>query len=378
MLAILLASGGCRDVTVAESVGDGAAIALVTFDNGARVRVVELPPEPIAIGTPWTIGLEVEAPAPVELEIVAWPPRTGGREVALGSAVSAADAPRPADDRVVRIRVENALGRIDPELVLAGPWHPTDVLLSVQTVAGARAARAIAGPRTRDGLGWLATLAVDPPPSAVIAARAAAPLVIDGALDEPVWSSAIAVELVESQGGEPFGLPSTVRFAWDEASLYAAAVFVDDDVWSDFLDHDDALWKQEAFELFAFGRTTTGRYLELQVSPRGVTFDAHFARHRQGDAGYDGQWQAAVIVDGDLDHRDRPDKSWTVELAVPWAELCARTDASCPPRAHDVLRINAFRLDRPRRGPPLAGALSPTRVPDFHAARNAATLELAP
>lgn len=377
-LLAIAALAGCEAEAPREAVGAAGAIAIVDFDDGTRVRVVELPTDPIAVDAPFSIGLEVEAHAPVELELVAWPPRTGGRELALGSAVTADDARRPLDPRTLVVPLPAGLGRVDAELALRPPWHPTDVLISLQPVHGDRRAQAIAGPRSRDGLGWLATLAVDPPPTAAVAARADTPVVIDGVLDEPVWSRALALDLVESLGGEPLGLASSVRFAWDDTALYAAAVFTDEDVWSDFRDHDDALWKQEAFELFVFGRGVAGRYLELQVSPRSVTFDASFARHRQGDEGYDGRWQAAARVDGDLDRRDRPDRGWTAELALPWDELCAHTDAGCPPRAHDVLRINAFRLERPRRGPAIAGALSPTRVPDFHAAGNAATLELAP
>ena len=35
-------------------------------------------------------------------------------------------------------------------------------------------------------------------------------------------------------------------------------------------------------------------------------------------------------------------------------------------------------LERPRKGDPIALALSPTRVPDFHAPENAAILHLRP
>jgi hypothetical protein len=112
------------------------------------------------------------------------------------------------------------------------------------------------------------------------------------------------------------------------------------------------------------------------VSPRGVTFDARFERYRKGDEAWDGTWTAAAQVVGDVDDRGGRDRGWSAEIAVPWAEICAHTQTSCPPRAGATTRVNAFRLDRPKRGAPLAWALSPTREPDFHAPANAAILEL--
>jgi hypothetical protein len=109
-----------------------------------------------------------------------------------------------------------------------------------------------------------------------------------------------------------------------------------------------------------------------------VTFDARFAQYRRGDEAWDSAWQTAARVDGTLDVRDDADTGWTAEVAIGWDEICAETSATCPPAAGGVLRVNAFRFERPAEGPAAALALSPTRVPDFHAAANAAMLTLAP
>ena len=165
-------------------------------------------------------------------------------------------------------------------------------------------------------------------------------------------------------------------FAWDAEYLYAAARIPDADLWTDYADQDDPLWKQEAFELFVAGGGDGSRYLEFQVSARGVTFDARFPRYRAGDEGWDSSWRTAVAVAGTVGEAVDRDRGWSTELAIPWTELCAETGLVCPPAAGMRLRVNAFRLERPDRRRTDALALSPTRAPDFHAWGNAAELEL--
>lgn len=358
----------------ARRTGDDA-IARIGWDDGAALRVLALSPDPIAPGDTVELALELEGHAARELELVLWPPRVGGRELVIGSGTTTDDARRPDDPRVVRTIVELAPGPGSAALALPSPWHPRTAMITVARTDGVRVTN---GPRTRDGLGIAGLVRVATTPTQATAVHAASAPAIDGVLDDAVWSAATPMTLLDSLEGEPVAPASTLQLAWDDAALYAAARFDDDDVWSEYEAHDDKLWEQEAFELFLLGRGDRRRYLELQVSPRGVTFDAKFERYRRGDEAWDGQWQAAVKVDGTVARRDDRDRGWSVEVAVPWSEICAHTETPCPPRAGASFRINAFRLDRPRRGPAIAQSLSPTRVSDFHAPENAATLELLP
>src|SRR5690606_3441928 len=165
---------------------------------------------------------------------------------------------------------------------------------------------------------------------------------------------------------------------WTSEALLLGARLRDRDVWATLTRHDDALWDEEVFEIFIFGSAEPKDYVELQVSPRGVIFDARFARYRQGDVAWKSAWTPLVSVDGTLDEpRDR-DRGWSIEAAIPWDEICTQTDASCPPHPGMQLRLNTFRFERPRPGQVTALALSPPRVPDFHAPANAAIVELQP
>jgi len=77
-----------------------------------------------------------------------------------------------------------------------------------------------------------------------------------------------------------------------------------------------------------------------------------------------------------VSERDDRDRGWVVEMAVPFAMICEHTAMTCPPEIGATTRINTFRLDRPRKAQTRAYSLAPTGVPDFHAAKNAAVLEL--
>ena len=70
-------------------------------------------------------------------------------------------------------------------------------------------------------------------------------------------------------------------------------------------------------------------------------------------------------VDGTLNARDDVDRSWTAELAVPWAALPAVPHV--PPRPGDALRLNLFRLDKGKDGRQEAAAWSAPIRSDFHA-----------
>jgi hypothetical protein len=353
---------------------DPAALAVIGFADGARIQVLALGPEPATPGDPIAMTMRVEADVPLALEVASWPPRVGGRELVIGSGVDRDDAARLDDPRVSRVAIAEARGDVEVEVPLQSPWHPRTAMI---TIARQDGVVADSGPRTRDGLGSAGVVGVAAVPLVVVAARASGAIVVDGALDEAAWSAATPVLLGDSLDGEPAAIASEVRFLWDDEAVYVGATMDDDDVWTQFDAQDDPLWKEEAFELFFFGDASRKRYLELQVSPRGVTFDARFDQYRKGDEAWDGPWQGAAIVDGTVDVRDDRDRGWVVEMAVPLSMICEHTAMQCPPVVGTTTRINAFRLDRPKKAQGArAFSLAPTRVPDFHAPDNAAMLEL--
>lgn len=370
----------------ADPVGGMRFSGAVSFSDGTRIEDIVVDPAPLRPGEPVRISFAGVPPMRSGRVIVA-PPRTAGRQVAKGGP-EAARATAPVPDPRVRTesfraaRADASEERLDVQLDLPAPWHPETAVVTVELDG---AGRAVDGPRTEAGAGVLALVPVERVPTTLQATRAPGPMVVDGRLDEGLWRSAPTTLLVHSLDGEPVGGARTrVQLGWDDTFLYVGARLDDDDIWSEYTAHDDPLWKQEVFEVFIFGDAAVPvddpslrrDYLELQVSPRGVTFDARFPTYRKADEAWDSTWVTAVEVRGDLEDRHGRDEGWTAEVAIAWDEICANTSTVCPPRAGQRLRLNLFRLDRPREGAPIGLALSPTRVPDFHAPENAAIVEL--
>lgn len=354
--------------------------------EGAGLGTLELLP-----GAEFVVSFTVEPQDAGTFVVEVWPPRPGGRQVALGGP----HAPPPvlAPDPRMRSAVAQGSGASrHATLTLPAPWHPktATVMLRRLDAQGETEAKAIAGPRTADGRGLLALLDVQTQPTAVGATRAEQAPVLDGRLDDVVWTNAAKTTLVGSLTGEPVALgahneadpglgPTQVGFAWDDRFFYVSAWLPDTDIRGTYTQRDEPLWKQEVFEVFVFGEPTRTHYLELQVSARGVVFDAKFERYRKGDEAWNSTWRTAVHLEGTVEHDADVDRGWGVEAAIPWTEICAHTPVTCPVRAGHTLRANVFRLERPARSKAtIALTLSPTRVPDFHAPENAAVIELLP
>lgn len=293
------------------------------------------------------------------------PPRTSARQIVPRGD----EAPPPEDPRARWVSLADSV-----EVELPAPWHPPLAVIEVRCDNDP----ALAGPRTDDGRALLAQVPVAAVPTHLAVKKLAQSPNIDGVLDESAWQVP-GHQLVTSLDGEPDpDTPTRVWTAWDDQHLYFAGDIPDIDIFSEYRQHDDPLYKQDVFEVFIAGDNSGNNYLEYQISARGVTFDAAFPRYRKGDEAWDSSWQTAVQVDGTLDGPVDRDRGWSAEVAIAWSEICEHTTITCPPQAGTTLRANIFRLDRPGRRGTKGLALTPTRKPDFHAWEHAATLELMP
>ena len=110
-------------------------------------------------------------------------------------------------------------------------------------------------------------------------------------------------------------------------------------------------------------------YVELQVNPKGATFDSYLPTYRQNQNDWDSGMKAGVQVDGTLDKRDDVDKGWTVELAIPLeaAQGKEKEMKNVPPKVGTEWRVNFFRMDQPDGRPQAGTGWSPPMVGDFHA-----------
>lgn len=200
--------------------------------------------------------------------------------------------------------------------------------------------------------------------------RTAAPITIDGRLDEPVWARMPPVGdfLLNDGSGEP-QLPTELRICWDDSNLYLAFIAVDTEIWGAYRQRDDPVWEEEVVEAFISSCGDVTRYFEFNFSPHNVVFDARIEIPEDGDRAQmksDIAWnceglRSVVQVVGTLDRHDDLDERWTVEAAIPFAQIGR---GGRPPVDGERWRANFYRIDRAGEGE--FSAWSPTLVANFH------------
>jgi hypothetical protein len=215
--------------------------------------------------------------------------------------------------------------------------------------------------------------AAPPPPPKRLLVRKLRPgtvITIDGKLDEPAWREANTTGLfVNTLDGSPVSKPALARVLWDDNNLYVAFELQDADIISSMEKHDDKLWTQDAAEMFIDADGDRKTYVELQVSPRNVTFDSWLPSYRANDNAWDSGMVTAVQLNGTLNKSDDTDTSWTAEVRIPLTAAKGRmeTMGGVPPKVGTEWRVNFFRMDSSNGKPQAASGWSPPLVGDFHA-----------
>jgi hypothetical protein len=205
------------------------------------------------------------------------------------------------------------------------------------------------------------------------------PIKLDGKLDEPAWKTAPSTGMfVNTMTGEAAQPNTEARLLWDNQNLYFGFENADTDVWATLTARDSKLWTQEMDEVMIDANGDGKGYIELQVAPNGTIFDTYLPTYRKYEDSLDSKrkpydWnsklKAAVKVDGTLNKREDKDKGWTVEMALPLADVNGldTNGVKVPPALGDKWRLNMFRMDSPKDAKSqIALGWSPPMVGDFH------------
>lgn len=170
---------------------------------------------------------------------------------------------------------------------------------------------------------------------------------IDGKADDEAWKTVRPLADLRRPDGQPLNpaLQTSVQLAWDADHLYFAAQTRDEGIKNDHKDNDSTLWEGDVIELFLEVPGKAGEYVELQFAPNGARFDAKFTGHRQPAwqeaAKFESGVKHAVSVDGSVGEDGAPDKSWSVEAAIPWKGL----GLEGAPAAGTKIKANVYRID---------------------------------
>ncbi|MEN6548389.1 MAG: sugar-binding protein, partial [Armatimonadia bacterium] len=145
----------------------------------------------------------------------------------------------------------------------------------------------------------------------VTAYRAAAPPVLDGALQEPCWQQATVCGPFLPASGNKLDARTNAYLTWDDNNLYVAFECFDrflqpmvqqtDKVKAERKDHDSNVFSDDCVEIFL--DMPGGSSFQLAANSIGTRWEA-----RDGEVGWNGEWRAAAA---------RRDDRYIVECAIP-------------------------------------------------------------
>lgn len=200
------------------------------------------------------------------------------------------------------------------------------------------------------------------------------PITIDGVASEDDWKTAKpSPAFLSAEGGPAMDGETRARMVWDDEHLYVFIEARDPDVYSQYTDADDDLWKADVVELFIDADRNRRGYVELQVNPNNAHFDAFFpsTRAAASDKAWSANMRSAVVVHGTPANRADKDQGWDVEIAIPLAAVKGTDQAMSvrlPPQPGDIWRLNVVRIDKPVGSDNIAAASwNAITYRDFHA-----------
>jgi hypothetical protein len=195
-----------------------------------------------------------------------------------------------------------------------------------------------------------------PTPRSIDAPRARSPILIDGRLDEESWTDAPWTDDFVDIRGAAWPEPvwrTRAKLLWDDSYLYIAALLEEPHLWATLTSRDDIIYRDHDFEVFLDPDGDGLAYYELEINALGTEFDLFLDKPYSKGGKAHISWdmpglRTAVHLDGTLNDASDVDRGWSVEIAIPWADVRPPGSASAhPPEAGDRWRVNFSRVQWP-------------------------------
>ena len=179
------------------------------------------------------------------------------------------------------------------------------------------------------------------------ARKAAAPIRIDGKLDDAAWQSAAWTDDFVDIEGDRKPKPrfrTRAKIAWDDTYLYFAAELAEPHVWGTLTQHDSVIFRDNDFEVFLDPDGDTLEYYEFEMNALNTGWDLFLNKPYRFGGKADNKWEipglkTAVHIDGTLNDSRDTDRGWSLEIAMPWSALGQH------PHAGKEWRINFSRVE---------------------------------
>ncbi len=175
-------------------------------------------------------------------------------------------------------------------------------------------------------------------------------MIIDGKDDEKDWSNAPWTQsFTDIVTGEQINSDreAKCKMLWDDDFLYLFVKLRELNLWASIREHDAQVFQDNAFEIFIAPGCNTYNYFELQINAFGTVWDLFMPKpYRNGGTGLT-SWdikglQKTVYLDGTLNNPTDSDRSWSIEMAIPFSSV--RMNGSPNPTIGTIWRMNFSRV----------------------------------
>jgi hypothetical protein len=175
---------------------------------------------------------------------------------------------------------------------------------------------------------------------------------IDGTLNDPAWQKAAWTGYFNDIEGDIRPTPkyhTRVKMLWDDQYLYVGAELEEPQVWSNVAHHDEVVFQDNDFEVFVNPENNAKHYFEIEINALATIFDLFLPESYRNGGNALIPWDVrglkkAVHVNGTLNHPGDTDRGWTVEMAIPIADISMGNHAETPVPG-SLWRINFSRVE---------------------------------
>lgn len=172
------------------------------------------------------------------------------------------------------------------------------------------------------------------------------------------WDRYEAVALNDTVTGLAAKEATEVRACWSSEYFYVRFVCQDSHIVSEYQHRDDPLYEQDVVELFIDEAGTGMEYIELEVSPNNIVFDALIQSDgRKSITSSDVKWNLAGLQTS-VEHDDKGNLMY--EIRIPAANF------KNPLQAGRSWNVNFYRIDEDTQGNREYQAWSPTGEVNYH------------
>ncbi len=162
-------------------------------------------------------------------------------------------------------------------------------------------------------------------PKSYIAYRSFEKFNIDGLADESSWHAADKSDLfIDIEGKKKPKQETFMKMVWDSTYLYVFAKLSESHIWGNLKQRDTIIFYNNDFEIFIDPDGDSHNYYELEVNALNTVWDLFLSKPYRNQGTVLGDWdfkglRSAIHIDGTMNDASDIDKSWSVEIAIPWS-----------------------------------------------------------